>query len=167
MADESVPAPTLEPVGVFDEVSGLVKTAVAEGQNSLKDKVVRKLADEELVKRADTLLAGIRKFSEFKTELDRIKRDFDKVNKADVFVNELGADGKFARTGKFSDAKVKEIEEATKKTKKATDETNAKLKKLEASLAKALNDADYAALKKMVASGKSDEGAESEEKAIE
>lgn len=166
MSDESVPAPKLEQVGVFEEVTSLVKSAVAEGQSGLKDKVARKLADEELVKRADLLLAGIRKFSELKVELDRIKGDFDKVNKPDVFENELGNDGKFARKSKFSDAKVKEIGEATKKSKKATDDVNAKLKRLELALAKSLNEADYSSLKKIV-SGKADEASEPEEKAAE
>lgn len=161
MADET--APKEESKTVFDQVTSAVDAAVADGSPTLKDRVVRKLADEELTKRSDLLLSGIRKFSEFKAELAKLKQEFAKVNKPDVFANELGADGKFSRTGKFSDAKVKEIEEATKKTKKAEEEVNAKMKKLEGALSKAVNESDYVVLKKVVG-GKSDEA---EEKAAE
>lgn len=91
------------------------------------------------------------------------------MNKPDVFENELDPAGAFIRKGKFSDAKVKEIAEATKKNAKLEKEINDKLVKLEGALSKAVNEADYAVLKKIIngkAEDKSDAAVEPNEQVI-
>lgn len=56
MADETKKTDAVQTV--FDQVTSSVDTAVAEGSAGLKDKIVRKLADEELGKRSELFSLG-------------------------------------------------------------------------------------------------------------
>lgn len=116
--------------GVFDEINQAVKDSVATQSVGLKGVVIDELAKEKVKERKDLLIAGIRKYAE-------LMKDFNKAKKPDVVQNLLGADGKMTKQEFFSDAAAKKLKEAQEK-----------VAKLDAALAKAVNEQDFEPLKK-------------------
>lgn len=133
--------------GIFEEINNEVKQAVATQSQGLRAVVVAELAGEDVKKRKELLISGIRKFAELKKELN-------KASKPDVVQHRLSTiTGEPEKVEHFSDAAMKKFKE-----------TKDKLAKLDAALAKAVNEADFEALKKAVGNApQSDEKAEAAE----
>lgn len=137
-----------EPKSVFDTVNAAVKDKVAAGQAGLRDRVIETLTKAELDKRADLLLGGLKKVGEMRTEAKKLRKPTNVVEK---FI-----EGKFVKEESFTSEAVKKIKE-----------NDEKLAKLEAALAKAIDKADYDALKKAVGNASNAGGGESKEDALE
>lgn len=123
--------------GVFDEVNAAVKQAVLTQTQSLKSVVVDELAAEEMKKRKELLISGIRKYAE-------LNRELNKARKPDSVLNRIVDGGKLEKVEYFSEAAAKKIKEAGER-----------LQKLDAALSKAVTpdkdgNFDFEPLKKAV-----------------